>query len=216
MTSDHRALMWAEVNDIGGLLHDLSTDEWDRDSLCDGWRVRDVIGHMSYGHTTPGPEITVTLIRYRGNVVKGSFELSKRFASSRTPDELVEFWDREMVTNRSRKGIAKVIRSNEAFLDHLVHHQDIRRPLGRPRAIPEERLVAALDLLPRIKTPLFATKPKVAGLRLVATDVDWTAGDGPVVEGPGEALIMAVAGRGEAMGELSGAGVPTLGERIAG
>jgi uncharacterized protein (TIGR03083 family) len=216
MTSDHRTLMWAEVDDIGGLLHDLSNDEWDRDSLCDGWRVRDVIGHMSYGHTTPGLEITVTLIRYGGNVAKGSFELSKQFASQRTPDELVEFWDAEMVTKRSRKGIAKVIKSNEAFLDHFVHHQDIRRPLMRPRVIPEERMVAALDLIPRIKTPLFATKPKVAGLKLAATDLDWSWGDGPLVAGPGEALVMAASGRGDALEELTGDGVGTLTERVRG
>ena len=48
-----------------------------------------------------------------------------------------------------------------------------------------------------------------------ATDVDWTVGDGPVVTGPGEALLMAAAGRAAALADLSGDGLPTLRERVA-
>lgn len=54
----------------------------------------------------------------------------------------------------------------------------------------------------------------VKGLRLVATDVDWTAGNGPEVTRPGEALPMAAAGRGEALDDLSGDGLPTLHNRV--
>ena len=50
---------------------------------------------------------------------------------------------------------------------------------------------------------------------LLPTDVDWTHGDGPEVSGPGEALIMAAAGRRVALDELTGDGVATLAERIA-
>jgi hypothetical protein len=52
------------------------------------------------------------------------------------------------------------------------------------------------------------------GLTLTATDLGWSSGRGPVVEGPGEALLMAVAGRRDAVGELSGPGQPTLAARI--
>jgi uncharacterized protein (TIGR03083 family) len=213
MAVNHEAMMWAEVEDIGALLHELADDEFDQPSLCDGWMVRDVIGHMSYGHTTPMPSIVAGLVKYKGNLTKGSFELSKQFAAERSPAELVRFWDAELVQKHSRKGIARTIKFSEALTDHLIHHQDIRRPLDRARDIPEERLVAVLELLSGIKTPLFSTKPKVAGLRLVATDVGWSGGDGPAVEGPAEALIMAVAGRTVAFDELDGDGLPTLIER---
>ena len=58
-------------------------------------------------------------------------------------------------------------------------------------------------------------RPKrIRGLTLAATDLDWTTGDGLTVQGPGEALLMAMAGRPAALPELSGPGTPTLAERI--
>jgi uncharacterized protein (TIGR03083 family) len=214
MATDYQTLMWAEVDDIGGLLHELSPDEFDTPSLCDGWRVRDVIGHMSYGHTTSMPTILAGLLKYRFNPTKGSFELSKEFGSSHTPEELVEFWDTEMIAKHSRKGIAKTIKYTEAYLDHFIHNQDMRRPLERSREIEAERLTAAMDLLPGIKTPLFATKGKAEGLQLHATDIDHTVGTGPVVEGSAEASVMAIAGRAVALDELSGDGLSRLVERV--
>ena len=55
---------------------------------------------------------------------------------------------------------------------------------------------------------------RIRGLRLVATDFDWAAGKGAEVSGPGEALLMAMAGRGVALGELSGPGLPVLARRV--
>jgi hypothetical protein len=45
----------------------------------------------------------------------------------------------------------------------------------------------------------------------MATDMDWTAGDGPEVRGSGEALLLVMAGRLEAvLSELTGAGLTLL------
>lgn len=52
------------------------------------------------------------------------------------------------------------------------------------------------------------------GLRLVATDLDWSTGRGPEVRGTAEALLLAVAGRPVVLPELSGAGVDLLARRI--
>lgn len=212
--ADHDALMWAEVADIGELLHECSDDDLDAASLCEGWRVRDVVGHMGFGHTTPMPSVLWAMVRYRGDVSTASFEMSKAFASARTPDELRRFWDDEMVARHSRKGIARTIKAPEGFLDHFVHQQDMRRPLDRPREIAPERLVAALDLLPTVDSKMFSTRQKVEGLALRATDVDWSAGSGPEVRGPGEALVVAAAGRAAALDDLEGDGVAVLAERI--
>ncbi len=51
--------------------------------------------------------------------------------------------------------------------------------------------------------PVRARK-RIAGLRLVATDATWSAGDGPQVGGPLESLILAMAGRPAALEDLSG------------
>jgi hypothetical protein len=62
--------------------------------------------------------------------------------------------------------------------------------------------------------PTLPSKGNAKGLRLVATDVDWTAGDGPEVTGPGEAILMAAAGRTDALDDLSGDGLATLRNRV--
>lgn len=207
---------WAEVDDIGRLLDELDDADFDRPTLCDGWAVRDVIGHMCYGHTTGGFEITKGILGYKGNMAKGSFELSKSWAAGRSPEEIRRFYQRELVDGRARRGIAKTIRWDDGLIDHLVHEQDIRRPLGRPRDLPADRMRIALDRAPKVHTPLFSIKKKVAGLRLEATDLDWSWGSGPVVRGPGEALLMAISGRRVALADLSGDGVGLLTTRIAG
>ena len=94
----------------------------------------------------------------------------------------------------------------------MIHHQDIRRPLGPPRTIPPDRLRAALRFA--------KTAPPIRGfwhrrgLRMVATDVDWAAGSGPEVLGPGEAILLAIAGRNAAVRELSGPGLAMLSPRL--
>ena len=119
-----------------------------------------------------------------------------------------------MVARRPRKGISKMIPTSAGFLDHLVHNQDIRRPTGHGRQVPGDRLRRALSLVRTEGSPMYNPKKKVSGLRLHATDVDWSEGEGPVVSGPGEAIIMAASGRRAALEELEVDGLAALRERI--
>ena len=66
---------------------------WDSPSLCEAWRVRDVIGHMSVGYTTGFPTMLAKLARFSFNVPKASKAESIGFASSRTTAELLEVFD---------------------------------------------------------------------------------------------------------------------------
>ena len=58
-----------------------------------------------------------------------------------------------------------------------------------------------------------AAKKTIAGLRLRATDADWSHGSGPEVAGPMVALLMAMATR-PLMDSLSGDGVDILRGRL--
>lgn len=64
---------------------------------------------------------------------------------------------------------------------------------------------AANDLIPQ---------GALHGLRLQAEDVDWGYGDGPSVDGPAEALLLAMSGRTIALEHLVGEGVETLTGRL--
>ncbi len=209
-------MMWDEVADIGSLLHELDDGAFDAPSLCGGWAVRDVLGHMGLGHTVPMGSMVVRIGRYGFNVPKASFHESKKLFAASSPDEIRTFWDEVMVAQHPRRGISRLIPERSGFVDHLVHNQDIRRPTGRSRTVPEERLCRALALVRTDGNGLFNPKKNVAGLRLRATDIDWSSGDGRLVEGPGEAIVMAAAGRTAALDDLYGDGVPELRRRLAG
>jgi uncharacterized protein (TIGR03083 family) len=212
--ADEMTMMWDEVADIGVLLHELDDDAFDPPSLCQGWAVRDVLGHIGAGHTTPFPSMLARIAKYGFNVTKASFSESKQFFADKSVEEIRRFWDEVMVAQHPRKGIAKLIPAKAEFLDHLIHNQDIRRPTRKTRQIPEARLRHALDLVRSESNPLFNPKKTVAGLKLVATDVAWSGGEGPAVEGPGEAIVLAAAGRKAALAEVTGDGVAVLKERL--
>lgn len=210
---DYDQLRLQEMAAISEFLHELSSEQWDHPSLCDGWRVRDVISHMCVGYTTPMPAMIAKIARRGFNVPKASLDESIAFGTAHSPSEILAVFD-SIHRDNIRKGISKVIKPGEGLVDHLIHHQDIRRPLGRPRAMPEDRLVAALDIIPGLGG-FVGAKKRVAGLRLVATDVGWRSGDGPEVAGSGEAILLAASGRPVAIDELSGEGLGTLRARVA-
>jgi hypothetical protein len=61
---------------------------------------------------------------------------------------------------------------------------------------------------------LIGAKNRIVGVRLVATDSDWSHGSGPEVRGPILSLVQAMTGRAVAVSDLSGDGVPTLMARM--
>lgn len=196
-----------ERADLLALLCELTPAQWDAQSLCTNWRVRDVATHIvSYdelskaatlatflrGGLQPRRVNEVALTRYQGLDSDGIIDLVAR--------------------NQRPSGLPSGFKGGIALTDATIHQQDIRRALGLPRNIPEHRLVPALSF--SLGAPTLPTKGNAKGLRLVATDVDWTVGDGPAVAGPAEALLMAAAGRAAALTDLSGDGLSTLRERV--
>ena len=211
--SDYDQLRYDELASISEFVHGLSAEQWDHASLCRGWRVRDVMSHMVLGYTTPMISMIVMLAKYGFNVPKGSAQGSAAYGSAHTPEQIMAVFD-TIPTQHVHKGISKVIKPQDGLVDHIVHQQDMRRPLGLPRQIPEDRLLAALSVGPGIGG-FVGAKKRAAGLRLVATDVEWTHGEGPEVRGTGEAILLATTGRPVVLDELSGDGVATLRDRIA-
>ena len=74
-------------------------------------------------------------------------------------------------------------------------------------------LIACLDMYKTASFPV-GGKKRIAGLKLVADDVDWTHGDGPEVRGPAIPLMLAVCGRKGTTGDLTGDGVATFAGRV--
>ena len=82
-------------------------------------------------------------------------------------------------------------------------------PLDENAGQVRPRAREALDAMPTIGG-MVKSKQRMTGLSWRATDVDWTFGDGPLVSGPAEALILLASGRSAPIPEVSGDGVDTL------
>jgi uncharacterized protein (TIGR03083 family) len=210
---DYRRMTRDELTDMQVMLHSLGDGQWNAPSLCEGWKVRHVIGHMCLGASTNPLMLPILAAPYGFNIAKASGRESFRYGDEHSPAELLDVFDR-LVCGPKLAGLAKVAPPHEFFVDKVIHNQDIRRPLGLAREIPAERLVAALDVLPRLGGFL-KSKRHTRGLRFVATDVGHEVGDGPEVRGAAEALILAMSGRPVSLPELSGEGVEILRSRIA-
>ncbi|MDN4175449.1 maleylpyruvate isomerase family mycothiol-dependent enzyme [Nocardioides sp. SOB77] len=193
----------AELTD---LLADLRPDEWRRPSLCAGWTVRDVVAHLlSYEGLGPR-EVVGRMVR--GRLVLGRInDVALRAQDAAGPQELVE----RLRAYPRPTGLTAVRGGAVGLVDALIHQQDIRRPLARPRTLDPARVRFALGFT--LTAPPLRGFWKARGVRLVATDVDWATGRGPEARGPGEAVLMALAGRRGAAADLTGPGSVVLQQR---
>lgn len=206
--SDVMALAEGERADLLDLLEELAPHEWEAPTACDGWSVRDVAAHtISYDVLSPA-------------ATAGAF-LRGRLSVDRINELLVERYrplPTSVVLEHHRahprpRGLAAGFGGRIALTDAMVHQQDVRRALGRPRAVPAERLEVALPFA--MRAPTLSARSVARGVRLVATDLDWSWGAGAEVRGTGEALLVTVAGRGTAVAELDGPGRDLVAPRVA-
>jgi uncharacterized protein (TIGR03083 family) len=204
-----RRLHDEENADFSAYLHTLSEADWEQPSLCEGWRVRDVVGHILDGNELRLLTLPVRLARYGFSSNKSGRAFSIARAEGRTPAQLLAEFD----ARDAWAGTCRIFPPRVVLLDRLVHHQDIRRALGHHRVIPADRLLATLDGAPRLGNVLGARK-RSGGFAFRADDVEWGWGEGPVVEGPGEAILLSLLGRRQPLGELRGAGAEAFAARV--
>src|SRR5262249_44649955 len=124
------------------------------------------------------------------------------------PQELLEF----LRAHLEPRGATARFGGGVGLVDCLIHHQDIRRPLGMPRRVPAERLLYALRFA--VTAPPLRGFWHARGVRMVATDVDWARGKGPEARGEAEAVLLTLAGRAGVARELTGPGASILQRRL--
>jgi uncharacterized protein (TIGR03083 family) len=202
-----RELVRQERSDLLAFLETLGPDEWNADTLCAKWRVRDVLAHVVC-YDSFSLSVTWHAVRAGFSIDKLAMRIFHAW-QDRSVEQLLD----RLRANLIPGGMTRMIGWPVALQEAVIHTQDIRRPLGRTREIPGERVVGVLECI--IDPPALAGVPKRSNeLRLEAEDIGWAWGDGEVVSGTGEAIMMALAGRRSVLGELSGPGVPVLASRM--
>jgi uncharacterized protein (TIGR03083 family) len=219
-----REMLRAERADLRQLLSVLTPEQWDAPSLCAGWRVRDVVAHLV---ATPQTRLRHVLRGVPGMV---HFEAGmNRTAATRlaelaplTTEQLLDAYDTSMRLDRPYDDLSGMpwfgrlyvqCTPDQGLADTVIHHQDIRVPLGLHRVVPPQRVLASLNKVAASRW-VFGGKARTKGLRIEADDIDFASGNGALVRGPGEALALALSGRSVGLDRLEGEGVPTLRSRI--
>lgn len=166
----------------------LTAAQWTTPSLCAGWTVREVAGHVAENTRTG-------MGRFFFGMACAKFdhdEYNRQAAdwwAQRPVKDLVEALDTDQMM------LVFKMSPSLLMVDNVVHHQDIRRPLELGTDFPADVLAATLTAI--MTEGFFSGDAKrVKGMRLVATDIDWEHGDGPVeLRGPAESLAMRIMGR---------------------
>ncbi|GIE34078.1 hypothetical protein Ait01nite_071230 [Actinoplanes italicus] len=187
------------------LLDDLTEAERDSPSLCAGWRVRDVAAHVALAPQPPGPlTMAAEAIRAGGRFHRLNHDMAVRHADRPGADLVAEL--REHADSRR---LPAVTNCRNILFDVMVHAQDIAIPLHRPLPMPVRAAAAGATRVWTMGWPFWARR-RLTGVRLTATDTDWSAGDGAEVSGPIAALLMLLTGRRATLSQLTGPGVAGL------
>ena len=190
---------------IAELLDTLSRSEWDAASLCQGWRVRDVAGHLAMVPTITTGQMLAAAPRARFNPNRINTLLAVRAGSVPTT-EIV----RKLRDHADDRTTAKALDTRNSLFDAIVHSQDIALPLGRTFPVPVDDTRRGLDRVWSMGWP-FNARRRLAGITLTATDTDWTVGSGPEVRGTALSLLLLLTGRTSTVrNDLAGAGLESL------
>ena len=194
---------------LARLLEGLSDEEWGQPSLCAEWRVRDVAAHVAMAPQIPRPGSMIAgAIRARGSFHRLNHDVAVRHAARPTRDIVAE-----LRTYADSRRLPVVTNYRNILFDVLVHTQDIAIPLGRDYPMPSEAARAGADRVWTMGWPFWA-RHRLRGVRLLATDTDWSAGAGVELRGPIGMLLLLLTGRtATALPHLSGQGIYAITER---
>ncbi len=195
-------------------LGSLSDAQWQKPSLCAEWRVVDVAAHLAWAPVVGVVEGGLAMAR-NGFSMNRMIARSATGWSGRGRDAILQQLEENLRTGARPIGMPVVA----ALADAVVHGLDVRRPLGLARPVPAPALDPIADFVVRTPWPMNvvvggSAKRRLAGVRLVASDVDWSWGDGAEVRAPSEAVALVLYGRAPLADEFAGPGAPLLCSRL--
>lgn len=179
----------AEFESLASLLAEATPAQWDTPSLCDGWRVREVIAHLTMAARYSEAEFMAELRRCEFDFTRLSNEIAARDAGL-PAGELVASLRSEVMRHWTPPG-----GGYHGALNHVViHGLDATVPLGEPRRTPDDTIRVILDDLTSGDIhESFGVS--IEGRRLRATDLDWSYGSGAALSGTAADLALAMCGR---------------------
>jgi uncharacterized protein (TIGR03083 family) len=183
----------------------LVDEQWAVPSLCEGWTVRDVLAHLVLAADPRMRHWGMPILRAGGSFDKANDRLTRAEATRPVPELLRRYRERHQLSFRP-----PFLPLAAPMSDAMLHGLDVRIPLGVGTDRPPERWVEPLGLIfSRLGTLGFVPRglPK---LRWIATDHQWSHGDGPEVRGRMADLALTASGRRARVEHLEGPGQPAV------
>lgn len=193
----------AARNEFADMIAALSPEQLEQQSLCDAWTARGVLCHLTGFVETGALGMVAAMVKSGFNFEKMSISMADK-QLARPVGDVIATLKAKAAKSAPMPGFPEEM----TMADVTIHTQDVRRPLGLAGGPSEDSVRSTLDFITTHKmgTTLIADRPPLDGVRLVATDMDWSYGSGAEISGPGESLMMALAKR-PVLDELSGEGV---------
>lgn len=187
----------AERTRLADLLSELTPEQWATDSLCAGWRVREVVAHMTMPFRLSPARFFAGMIRARMSF--------NRFADRDACAATRAIGDSDLLA---------VLRDNienswtppgggpAGALSHdVIHGLDLTVPLGLPGP-PPDRIALVLNSAGPRNLAYFGVD--ITGISLVATDAEVSIGDGTPHRMTAEEMLLVVTDRRELSADPAG------------
>ncbi|MFG3227759.1 maleylpyruvate isomerase family mycothiol-dependent enzyme [Kitasatospora sp. NPDC048194] len=191
----------AERRELAALFGGFTAEQWNAPSLCGGWRVREVAAHLSTGFRYSTARTAWELARSGGNLHRMADRVARRDAAALGDRELAA----AMADHADHPWRPPVGGRIAALAHDAVHGLDITVALRLPARLPTARAAALLGTVSARSVRFFGAR--LDGVRLRATDAEWSYGQGGLlVEGRAEHLLLVAYGRRLPPGLLAGDG----------
>ncbi|MGH3302483.1 MAG: maleylpyruvate isomerase family mycothiol-dependent enzyme [Streptosporangiaceae bacterium] len=174
---------------LADALSTLTAAQWRAPSLCAGWTAAHVLADQTMPFRISEQDFMAGLQRRGGDFTTFSDEVADR-DSRLPPAELVAVLRDNAGTPWSPPGGGLT----GALCHDVIHGLDISWPQGLAYEIPAQAAKAVLDSLSGSGSRTLFGFP-LDGIRVAATDLDWSAGQGAELTGRSRDLLPLLAGR---------------------
>ena len=176
----------------------LPAARWDTPSMCEGWRVREVVAHVTMPARYSAEEFMAELREDGFDFTRLSNRIARRDAELSTQELIGNLRDETLHRWTPPDG------GYHGALNHaVIHALDITVPLGESRSASDVAIRTVLDDLTEGGGHAhFDTA--IEGRQLHATDIDWSYGSGLPLSGTAADLALHLCGRTVAPSRLQG------------
>lgn len=166
----------------------LTPQQWSQPSLCEGWRVREVVAHITLPYRHSGMRVLGGIVAARGRFNVFADRIARRDTRRLTDSELQDSLARNIENPWRPPGGGQA----GALSHDVIHGLDITEPLALPGP-PVSRIHTVLRHVGKRQLDYFGAD--LSRIRLHATDCDFSIGDGETVPMSAKDILLIVTGR---------------------